>query len=142
MCALSDRIREKPDWWEKMDDEAIAERWRGEALQQGEGNEQPAWNLTPGMVSLVSFCSSCHPQPSISGSSTCSRSSKDMQLYVIQRPESGHDSVPNALTATGLTQRPILGWPCRTHLNPPINSKHPGASRAGLFDLGEGSDAF
>ena len=51
MCALSNRIREKPDWWEKMDDEAIAERWRGEALQQGEDDEQPAWNLTPGMVS-------------------------------------------------------------------------------------------
>ena len=58
MCALSNRIREKPNWWEKMNDEAIAERWRGEALQQGEDDEQPAWNLTPGMVSLVSFGSS------------------------------------------------------------------------------------
>jgi hypothetical protein len=35
MCALSNRIREKPGWWEKMKDKAIVERWRKEALQQG-----------------------------------------------------------------------------------------------------------
>ena len=116
MCALSNRIREEPDWWEKMKDEAIAEKWREEALQQGEDGEQPAWNLTSGMVSLVSFGSSCHPQPSISRSSTCSRSSKGMQLYVIPRPESRYDLAPNAPTATRLTQHWILGRPCRTHL--------------------------
>ena len=116
MCALSNSIREEPDWWEKVNDGGIAEKWREEALQQGEDDEQPAWNLTPAMVSLVSFGSSCHPQPSISRSSTCSRSSKDMQLYVIPRPESRHDSTPNAPTATGLTRHSILGWPCRTHL--------------------------
>ena len=50
MCALSNRIREKPDWWEKVKDETIVERWREEALQQAEDHEQPAWNLTPAMV--------------------------------------------------------------------------------------------
>ncbi|KAF9779818.1 hypothetical protein BJ322DRAFT_1167008 [Thelephora terrestris] len=37
MCALSNRIREKPDWWEKMEDET------------GE-DANPEWKLTPGMV--------------------------------------------------------------------------------------------
>ncbi|KAF9643672.1 hypothetical protein BDM02DRAFT_3104103 [Thelephora ganbajun] len=53
MCALSNRIREKPDWWEKAKDEIIVERWRGEALQQAGDVEQPAWKLTPGMVKYV-----------------------------------------------------------------------------------------
>jgi len=54
MCALSNRIREKSNWWEKMKDEAIVERWRGEALQQAGGDERPEWKLTPGMVNLSS----------------------------------------------------------------------------------------
>ena len=36
MCALSHHIREKPNWWEKVKDEAIVEKWREEALQQEE----------------------------------------------------------------------------------------------------------
>ena len=52
MCALSNRIREKPNWWEKMKDEAIMERWREEALQQARGDERREWKLTPGMVNL------------------------------------------------------------------------------------------
>jgi len=54
MCALSNRIREKSNWWEKVKDETIVERWREEALQQAEDGEQPEWKLTPGMVSLAS----------------------------------------------------------------------------------------
>ena len=45
MCALSNRIREKPDWWERVKNETIVERWREEASQQAEDNEEPAWNL-------------------------------------------------------------------------------------------------
>ena len=54
MCALSNRIREKPDWWEKVKDETIVERWREEALQQAGNDERPEWKLTPDMVSLAS----------------------------------------------------------------------------------------
>ena len=50
MCALSNRIREKHDWWEKVNDETIVEKWREEALQQAGGDDNPVWNLTPGMV--------------------------------------------------------------------------------------------
>jgi len=54
MCALSNRIREKSNWWEKVKDETIVERWREEALQQAGDDERPEWKLTPGMVSLAS----------------------------------------------------------------------------------------
>ena len=36
MCALSHHIREKPNWWEKLKDEAIVEKWKEEVLQQQE----------------------------------------------------------------------------------------------------------
>ena len=52
MCALSSHIREKPNWWEKVKDETIVERWRGEALQE-DVNERPEWKLTSGMVNLA-----------------------------------------------------------------------------------------
>lgn len=55
MCALSNRIREKPDWWEKAKDETIVEKWREEALQQAADDENPVWNLTPGMVCLTHY---------------------------------------------------------------------------------------
>jgi len=57
MCALSNRIREKSSWWEKVNDETIVERWREEALQQAGDDERPEWKLTPGMVRLASFLS-------------------------------------------------------------------------------------
>lgn len=50
MCALSNCIREKPDWWEKIKDDTIVEKWREEALEQAEENDEPGWDLTPGMV--------------------------------------------------------------------------------------------
>ncbi|KAF9779815.1 hypothetical protein BJ322DRAFT_1113121 [Thelephora terrestris] len=50
MCALSNRLREKPHWWEKMEDESIVEKWREEALQQAGDDGKPEWKLTPGMV--------------------------------------------------------------------------------------------
>ena len=52
MCALSHRIREKPNWWEEVKDRAIVEEWREEALQEEEEDDgAPSWNLTPAMVS-------------------------------------------------------------------------------------------
>jgi len=53
MCALSNHIREKPNWWEKVKDEIIVERWRKEALQENV-DERPEWRLTSGMVNLAS----------------------------------------------------------------------------------------
>lgn len=53
MCALSNYIREKPDWWEKVEDKTIVEMWREEALQQGRYDEEPIWRLTPDMVCLA-----------------------------------------------------------------------------------------
>lgn len=47
MCALSNRIREKPSWWEKAKDQTILEGWREEALQQA---WEDRWKLTPGMA--------------------------------------------------------------------------------------------
>ena len=53
MCALSHHIREKPVWWEKVNDKTIVEKWREEALQQAEDGEYPEWTLTPKMVCLT-----------------------------------------------------------------------------------------
>jgi len=54
MCALSHHIREKPNWWEKVKDQVIVEKWREEALQQEEAGElPPSRKLTP---TMVRFC--------------------------------------------------------------------------------------
>ena len=34
MCALSSAIREKPNWWEKIKDSALVEKWTQEALDR------------------------------------------------------------------------------------------------------------
>jgi hypothetical protein len=54
MCALSNRIREKANWWEKAKDQTIVERWREEALQHAGDDEEPSWKITPGMVDRAS----------------------------------------------------------------------------------------
>ena len=36
MCALSNHIREKPNWWEEVNDEVIVEKWKEEALRREE----------------------------------------------------------------------------------------------------------
>jgi hypothetical protein len=36
MCAMSHAIREKPRWWEKIEDPKIMARWKKEALEHQE----------------------------------------------------------------------------------------------------------
>jgi len=56
MCALSHRIREKPNWWERVKDEVVVEKWREEVLQQEEGvDKEPGRKLTPAMVRFPTF---------------------------------------------------------------------------------------
>ena len=56
MCALSNHIREKPNWWEKVKGEVIVEKWRGEALQQEEEKGgTPSRRLTATMVEFYHF---------------------------------------------------------------------------------------
>lgn len=58
MCALSNHIREKPNWWEKVEDATIVGKWREEASQQEgeeEDDEGPSRKLTSTMVV------SCYP---------------------------------------------------------------------------------
>ena len=38
MCALSNAIREKSNWWEKIKDPALVEKWKQEALDQQKMN--------------------------------------------------------------------------------------------------------
>ena len=40
MCALSNAIREKPNWWEKIKDPALVEKWKQEALDQQEAEHR------------------------------------------------------------------------------------------------------
>ena len=54
MCALSNAIREKPNWWEKIKDPALAEKWRREALDQQE-DEHHIHRLTEKMVNTPHF---------------------------------------------------------------------------------------
>lgn len=59
MCALSHHIREKSNWWEKVKDDTIVEKWREELVSQREGEEEEENDdeppLTPAMVK------SCYP---------------------------------------------------------------------------------
>lgn len=61
MCALSNRIREKPDWWEKIKDETIVGKWREEALEQGKDEDNPEWSLAPEMVNFLPFLELLQP---------------------------------------------------------------------------------
>lgn len=49
MCALSNAIREKPNWWEKVKDPALVEKWKQEALDQ-QKDEYRIRRLTERMV--------------------------------------------------------------------------------------------
>ena len=49
MCALSNAIREKPNWWEKIKDPALVEKWTREALGQ-QKDEYRIRQLTKRMV--------------------------------------------------------------------------------------------
>ena len=55
MCALSNAIREKPNWWEKIKDPALVEKWKQEALAQQE-DEYRIRQLTKGMVTTSQLC--------------------------------------------------------------------------------------
>ena len=65
MCALSYRIREKPNWWKKVKDPVIVEQWREEALRQDEETDSMETGvrryLTPAMVRFQT--SSPSPRP-------------------------------------------------------------------------------
>ena len=76
MCALSNHIRERPNWWEEVKYKAIIENWREEILQRGgASNEAPSRRLTPAMVKRPYF---------ESRSTTYSKNSTDTHLCVIQ----------------------------------------------------------
>lgn len=51
MCGLSNAIREKRDWWEKINDPALVEKWTQEALDHQKG-EYRIRQLTKRMVSI------------------------------------------------------------------------------------------
>lgn len=54
MWALSSTIRERPFWWEKVNDDAIMEIWKQEALEQQKGLPK-ARALTERMVRAYPF---------------------------------------------------------------------------------------
>ena len=39
MCAISNRIRERPNWWDEVKDKAVTEKRKKELLQQEKGND-------------------------------------------------------------------------------------------------------
>ena len=51
MCALSNAIREKPNWWEKIKDPALVEKWTREALGQ-QKDEYRIRQFTKRMVTM------------------------------------------------------------------------------------------
>ena len=52
MCALSNAIREKPNWWEKIKDPVLVEKWKQEALDQQE-QEYRIRRLTKRAVNIL-----------------------------------------------------------------------------------------
>ena len=57
MCALSNHIRERPNWWEEVKDKDVIESWRRDILRRQEtSGELPSRRLTRAMVrSLATF---------------------------------------------------------------------------------------
>lgn len=56
MCALSSSIRNKAQWYTKMQDPAIRQKWREEALSQAMFPEsKQEWALTEKMVCKISY---------------------------------------------------------------------------------------
>ena len=49
MCALSNRIREEPNWWEMVKNEAYVHNRREQALAQEGHANAPSRKLNPGM---------------------------------------------------------------------------------------------
>ena len=49
MCALLSRIREEPNWWDKIKDPAFVKKWSQESLDQ-QKDEPRIWQLTEKMV--------------------------------------------------------------------------------------------
>ena len=82
MCALSNHIREKPDWWEKINDETIVRKWREEASQQAGDAKKPEWTLTPAMVHSTSHRWNHHPNSDISRSTMYSKNFGGMRTCV------------------------------------------------------------
>ena len=55
MCALSNRIRETPSWWEGVKDEVVVEKWREEAGEASADADRTSRGLTPTMVRFFSL---------------------------------------------------------------------------------------
>lgn len=85
MCALSNHIRERPNWWEEVKDKVTLGRWREEFLRQQTASEEtPSNRLTPAMVKALLYLNLSPVLSSISRSTTYSRNSKDTRLCVIR----------------------------------------------------------
>ena len=87
MCALSHHIREQPNWWEKVKDETIIQKWRKEAPGQVEEDDDVKAfprKLTPAMVKSH-LCTTPPILTLISRSIMCSGNSTDTRHCVIQR---------------------------------------------------------
>jgi len=55
MCTLSNRIRERPNWWEEAKDKNVIAKWRKDILRQQETSGEPtSRRLTPAMVKSCS----------------------------------------------------------------------------------------
>jgi len=87
MCALSNHIRERPNWREEMRDTVIVKKWREEALQHEveDDFEIPSRKLTSAMVRSCYFRTYPLSLNLIPRLTTYSRSSTDTRLYATQR---------------------------------------------------------
>lgn len=59
MCQLSAILRDKPEWYNKIDDPVIRAKWREEALATEQAlppNLDPEWKLTEAMVRVHFTC--------------------------------------------------------------------------------------
>lgn len=58
MCAISNEIREKDRWWEKVNDETIRVKWKEDVKEHEAAETNVKWRLTEKMVRLLSFSAS------------------------------------------------------------------------------------
>ena len=112
MCALSNVIREKLNWWEKIRDPALVEKWKQEALDQQEG-EYRTRQLTKRMVNAPHF------RPSICDSTFSKIDYLFQELHgyaSIRDCETGIEVRWHPNHPVPLRKRFVVGWPLRTCL--------------------------
>ncbi|TFK95680.1 hypothetical protein BDV98DRAFT_577376 [Pterulicium gracile] len=100
MCAVSNEIREKDRWWEKMRDESVRAKWRKEVEVHEEAEENVGRKLTDKMIDYVF--------QELEGYSAIRDSATDIQLACFERVWRSDYLIPSSLRQDLLVASALL----------------------------------